>query len=791
MHRRRGETLVKKDNENWVDGGVYLYRTKEDSNSTSSAIEVTEGEYIKSIGDNEYVQMQYLSPDEFEDLVTTNNTTAKYKYTVDEETEQLVIANVKSVEIITTEDSKPGDAKIEKFSEVEKMNVDYKQYISKYTMPYEFLITLCEITQNPEFVYHVALLARETNIILTVQDDTTIEKVTVREEKKYESYENRSDNSTSGASLTGTDTDKITTMTTTVTTVPHLEKEYANTWSFYEEYEYTKNIETWAETNGPITETPGPGATLGNYQEAGYVTHDAPEGGGYGRITYESEKWYDTFCVETTTTTETQITTTTYNPGILKNSVEKSKQFLGLLRNKEGKCVYDNCYEDHAQAIKCAKDAVFDRAGINVAYKIPNTTREEMPLNKLLSGEKMLYDLLGEGMEGDESLSAEEDENSVYKERMNGLVDHMKYLMGFPDNEEIEDYENSIDEPIEDDEYDDINVDDIIVKTDEQGALRAVSKEELYGIIMATYSGKRQSNALDILDTLIACQDTYKVNAIFVLAFADQESSIGTANTSHVRNNNWLSWNLGHKYSSPQENVETVMRNIANGNIYFTQGKITIKDIGLTYCPNTTDYPTQGDNWVINVTSKVKKMYAMIGIEIGDVGIDDNSETISVGGRTYKDYKQDSGSPWEKNSYAGGTMKSSGCGLTSIAIVLSGYGQDVTPEDVRQKVGGKLADLASVLNGYGISTSRPERTLTADEIKTHLGSNKPIIVNVNGEWTSSSGHYMVLAGYKESNGEDYVYVINPGTVNSSKNGWVKLSRITNSMKTRSIFITSD
>ena len=50
----------------------------------------------------------------------------------------------------------------------------------------------------------------------------------------------------------------------------------------------------------------------------------------------------------------------------------------------------------------------------------------------------MLYDLLGEGMEGNENLSSEEDANSIYKERMNGLVDHIKYLLTFPDNEDVE-----------------------------------------------------------------------------------------------------------------------------------------------------------------------------------------------------------------------------------------------------------------------------------------------------------------------------------------------------------------
>lgn len=793
IHRRRGEALVKSNDEEKVDGGVYLYRTRQNTTSIngSDVVQVENNEYIKEVGKNEYVQMQYMPPDEFQKLVKSQNSLARYRYTVDEETEDLVIANVKTVETITVNVTDNYNTKRELESFVTTTEpINYRQFIEKYTMPYEFLITLCEITQNPEFVYHISLLARQTDIKLVVQDDTTEEKVEIREKNKYESYESRSSNATSGASKTGEKEEEIVTTVNTITTDPHLQIEYANTWSFYEEYEYTKNIESYEENKGPETETFEPGATLGNYQEAGYVTHDNPESGGYGHMTYESEKWYDTFRVETTTESKTETKVTKYNPGILKNSVEKSKQFLGLLRNETGKCSY-NCYEDKKQAIKCVKEAVFDRNGINVEYRLPNSTQEDDPLRNLQSGLGMFYNLLGEGAEGNENISAEEDYESEYKVRMNGIVDHMKYLMTFPDNEDLGDYINSIDEPIEDDEYNDINVDDIIVKTDEPGALRPVSKEELYGIIMATYSGKRQAHALDILDTLITCQDTYKVNAIFVLAFADQESSIGTANTSHVRNNNWLSWNLGHKYSSPQENVETVMKNMANGGIYFTQGKITIKDIGLTYCPNTTEFPTQGDGWVINVTSKVKKMYAMLGIEIGDVSIDDNSETINIGGRTYKNYKQDSGSPWEKNSYAGGTMKSSGCSITSIAIVLSGYGQDVNPEDVRQKVGGKLADLVSVLNGYGISTSRPERALTADEIKTHLGSNKPIIVNVNGEWTSSSGHYMVLAGYKESNGEDYVYVINPGTVNSSKNGWVKLSRITNNMKTRSIFITSD
>ena len=78
-------------------------------------------------------------------------------------------------------------------------------------------------------------------------------------------------------------------------------------------------------------------------------------------------------------------------------SVEKSKQFLGLLRNTEGKCAEDNCFTsanittEDPIAIECAMKATFDEDGINVKYKIPERSREEYPLNKLQTGINMMY----------------------------------------------------------------------------------------------------------------------------------------------------------------------------------------------------------------------------------------------------------------------------------------------------------------------------------------------------------------------------------------------------------------
>ncbi|MCI8361742.1 MAG: cell wall hydrolase [Clostridia bacterium] len=76
----------------------------------------------------------------------------------------------------------------------------------------------------------------------------------------------------------------------------------------------------------------------------------------------------------------------------------------------------------------------------------------------------MLYSILGENIEGNESVNAEEDSTSEYKVKMQGLIDHMKYLMTFPDNEDLnipygrEDYNPYEGEEIE---YEDVDEEDL------------------------------------------------------------------------------------------------------------------------------------------------------------------------------------------------------------------------------------------------------------------------------------------------------------------------------------------
>lgn len=160
--------------------------------------------------------------------------------------------------------------------------------------------------------------------------------------------------------------------------------------------------------------------------------------------------------------------------------------------------------------------------------------------------------------------------------------------------------------------------------------------------------------------------------------------------------------------------------------------------------------------------------------------------TVEEHEKTYKEYKQNGNSSWAKNKYWDATMTESGCGITAISIILSGYGFDYTPEDLRKMYYPVLkGDLIpkELSNTFGISNSDflyDDYHLSTDYIKEYLLSNRPVLVCVWTEptvnrWTTAS-HYMVLLA---CDGNDMVYVSNPnGLENSSKSsGWYDFDEI--------------
>lgn len=152
--------------------------------------------------------------------------------------------------------------------------------------------------------------------------------------------------------------------------------------------------------------------------------------------------------------------------------------------------------------------------------------------------------------------------------------------------------------------------------------------------------------------------------------------------------------------------------------------------------------------------------------------------------KTYKEYKQNGTSSWSQRAYWGGTMEENGCGITSLSIIASGYGLDITPEDLRQKYYPHLDGdkIPQVLKSLGIRSTEfcfYDKYISRSYIRTWLKTNRPVLICVDNKkdnvWTKAS-HYMVLLA---TNDDGMIYVSNPNGLDKEENasGWYDASEI--------------
>ena len=477
-HRTKGTELVQiSKKENYVDGGIYLWRIKEDEAFPDEDFDAApEGESDGGKDeDSNYVRMGYLDPVKFlkkttileqepyniteeeeiqefirekglKELLQDNGegraseeidvdpSIAKeliYYFTQDPDTDEIIMIKYKKQETITGSFDEPleniantvkNGTKVKQEYQIQIVTLPYKDKIAKYIMPYEFLINLCQITQNPEFVYHVALMARDTYIVLKVQDKETIDRDTT---DTHTQYLDENGNITSETKLRNIELEKEF--------EPRIELRYANTWSWLEDFEYKK---TYNITNLTIT---GPTTSSGS---------------NYIKTVWKEEK--DGYV--------------TYGEPITLNSIHKSQQFLGLLRNEKGKCSEKDCYKEsewkdktNPKALECVRKAKFDDEGINVQYYIPGTNTKEPAKNMLGSGLQMLYAVMQSNYsgykeweniledikeiynkakeyleKGDKDLiddkydEGQQDYRNAYIVKMQGTLEHLRYLLKDP-----------------------------------------------------------------------------------------------------------------------------------------------------------------------------------------------------------------------------------------------------------------------------------------------------------------------------------------------------------------------
>lgn len=174
----------------------------------------------------------------------------------------------------------------------------------------------------------------------------------------------------------------------------------------------------------------------------------------------------------------------------------------------------------------------------------------------------------------------------------------------------------------------------------------------------------------------------------------------------------------------------------------------------------------------------INENYNGIG-QVRAEGQDGYTTTFTTAGpiaKTYKEYKQGFDSSWANKSYWDGEMAETGCGITCLSIIASGYEKKLTPEDLRKQYYPQCTgnDMIPALN-KDLDIKCTEFYFSTDywrqnRIVDWLDTNRPILICVTeSKWTTES-HYMVLLA---TDGIDKVYVSNPngGDGTNKASGW--------------------
>ena len=162
--------------------------------------------------------------------------------------------------------------------------------------------------------------------------------------------------------------------------------------------------------------------------------------------------------------------------------------------------------------------------------------------------------------------------------------------------------------------------------------------------------------------------------------------------------------------------------------------------------------------------------------EIPNSGDGYDSEYVSSAGITYKQFKQIKGT-YKDNPYWGGTISSSGCGPTSLAILASGLTDlNYTPADVaremNEKFGGTSPEyLKQQMDSMGMPAEF-KYSATAEEIQNNLRNGKVMLVCVNPGKFTKVGHLMAVVDINE---QGQVYLSNPSS--DTLNGWFDVNDI--------------
>ncbi len=150
--------------------------------------------------------LEYKKKEDFENLIAEKKKEVLNYFTISDEG-NLVIAKWNQVNVavsIEGEDGLPDDIKTEVQGQdtggdqinITTEEISYSQYISKYTMPFEFLLQLLVITEEPDFCTELVDYVLNSKIVINIQEEETYTETTEtrnyiihNKDNKYISYQ--------------------------------------------------------------------------------------------------------------------------------------------------------------------------------------------------------------------------------------------------------------------------------------------------------------------------------------------------------------------------------------------------------------------------------------------------------------------------------------------------------------------------------------------------------------------------------------------------------------------------
>ena len=166
------------------------------------------------------------------------------------------------------------------------------------------------------------------------------------------------------------------------------------------------------------------------------------------------------------------------------------------------------------------------------------------------------------------------------------------------------------------------------------------------------------------------------------------------------------------------------------------------------------------------------------GVEKGKEGSEYGYKKVyqSSSGKSYKLYIQ---GMYSHVPYWNGTVCNTGCGPTSAAIILSGFGRNDTPETVARSYAANGSWYGECLFFRNRGFKAEQGGIDWNKAISHLKQGNPMVVSINraiylnGHYYD--GHYITFLDIDEKNNKIYI-----GDPNEAGNGWFKIDFLKNS-----------